>query len=170
MQRQRRPCFTCSLLLLDLQTAWRGGGSVKSLWPSFTAFSWHWNLTHARQLHKDWVSLALHGGVTMEDLAWSLLGVDLEDTPLPYHKDALRYLPRTLPPREKGRNPKIYGPPWNIERPFTPPHRALPTGPSHLVHPLHHHIHHQVMSCLRLIVHWLQSTSLLLLYPLHHHL
>ena len=27
--------------------------------------------------------------------------------------------------------PKIYGRPWNIERPFTPPHRALPSGPSH---------------------------------------
>ena len=107
------------------------GGSVKSLWPSFTAFSWHWNLTHARQLHKDWVSLALRGGVTLQDLAWSLLGVDLEDTPLPYHPDALRYLPRTLPPREQGHNPKIYGRPWNIERPFTPSHRALPAGPSH---------------------------------------
>ena len=107
------------------------GGSVKSLWPSFTAFSWHWNLTHARQLHKDWVSLALRGGVTLQDLAWSLLGIDLEDTPLPYHPDALRYLPRTLPPREQGHNPKIYGRPWNIERPFTPSHRALPAGPSH---------------------------------------
>ena len=106
------------------------GGSVKSLWPSFTAFSWHWNLTHARQLHKDWVSLALRGGVTLQDLAWSLLGIDLEDTPLPYHPDALRYLPRTLPPREQGHNPKIYGRPWNIERPFTPSHRALPAGPS----------------------------------------
>ena len=50
---------------------------MKSLWPSFTAFSWHWNLTHARQLHKDWLSLALRGGVTLQDLAWSLLGVDL---------------------------------------------------------------------------------------------
>ena len=109
------------------------GGSAKSLWPSLLPSPGIGNLTHARQLHKDWVSLALHGGVTMEDLAWSLLGVDLEDTPLPYHKDALCYLPRTLPPREKGRNPKIYGPPWNIERPFAPPHRALPAGPSHLV-------------------------------------
>ena len=108
------------------------GGSVKSLWPSFTSYSWHWNLTHARQLYKDWVSLALHGGVTLHDLAWSLLGVDLDDTPLPYHKDALRHLPRTLPPREQGHNPKIYGHPWNIERPFTPPHRALPAGPSHI--------------------------------------
>ena len=106
------------------------GGSVKSLWPSFTAFSWHWNLTHARQLHKDWVSLALRGGVTLQDLAWSLLGVDLDDTPLPYHPDALRYLPRTLPPREQGHNPKIYGRPWTFERPFTPSHRALPAGPS----------------------------------------
>ena len=107
------------------------GGSVKSLWPSFTAFSWHWNLTHARQLHKDWLSLALRGGVTLQDLAWSLLGIDLDDTPLPYHPDALRYLPRALPSREQGHNPKIYGRPWNIERPFTPPHRALPAGPSH---------------------------------------
>ena len=84
-----------------------------------------------QQLHKDWVSLALRGGVTLQDLAWSLLEVDLEDTPLPYHSDALRYLPRTLPSREQGRNPKIYGRPWNIERPFTPSHRALPAGPSH---------------------------------------
>ena len=106
------------------------GGSVKSLWPSFTSCSWHWDLTHARQLLKDWISLVLHGGMTLQDLAWSLLGVDLDDAPLPYHKDALRYLPRTLPPREQGHNPKIYGHPWNIERPFTPPHRALPAGPS----------------------------------------
>ena len=104
---------------------------MKSLWPSFTDFSWHWNLTHARQLHKDWLSLALRGGVTLQDLAWSLLGVDLEDTPLPYHPDALRCLPRTLPSREQGHNPKIYGRPWNIERPFTPSHRALPASPSH---------------------------------------
>ena len=51
-------------------------------------------------------------------------------TPLPYHKDALRPLPRTLPPREQGHNPKIYGEPWNIERPFTPTRRSLPAGPS----------------------------------------
>ena len=108
------------------------GGSAKSLSPSFASYSWHWNLTHARQLHKDWLSLALHGGVTLQNLAWSLLGVGLDDTPLPYHKDALRHLPRTLPPCKQGHNPKIYGPAWNIERPFIPMRRSLPAGPSHL--------------------------------------
>ena len=71
----------------------------------------------------------------MEDLAWSLLGVDLEDTPLPYHKDALRYLPRTLPPREKGHNPKIYGQPWNIERPLNKSLASLPSSPPALKSP-----------------------------------
>ena len=145
------------------------GGSAKNLWPSFTSYSWHWNLTHARQVHKDWISLALHGGVTLQDLAWSLLGVDLDGTPLPYHKDALRHLPRTLPPREQGHSPKIYGHHGTLSI-----HLLLLIVPCllvlHTLHQLHHHIHHQVMSCLHLVNLWLLSTSLLLLYPLHLHL
>ena len=125
LQCQCRSCFTRSLLLLGLSPAWRGRFCEKPL-----ALLLNYRLLLALELDPRQAAsqgldfVALHGGVTMEDLAWSLLGVDLEDTPLPY-------LARTLPPREKGHNPKIYGQPWNIERPFTPPHRALPAGPSH---------------------------------------
>ena len=54
----------------------------------------------------------------------------------------MSYLPRTLPPREIGHNPKIYGCPWYIERlirvlPFNPlPFAPSPSSnppPSHLL-------------------------------------
>ena len=71
----------------------------------------------------------LHYGanISIQDLAWEILGVDLEDTPLPRAPAALPTLPKVMPDRRGGQNPRIYGPPWYVHRPAVPYHRPLPT-------------------------------------------
>ena len=56
-------------------------------------FTWPWHSAHASALQTEWTTLALRGGVAMEDLAWELLGVDLEESPLPRASAALPTIP-----------------------------------------------------------------------------
>ena len=80
--------------------------------------------------------LALYGGVTIQDLAWEILGVDLEETPLPRSAAALPVIPKVMPHKRAGHNPKIYGYPWYVQQPIVPLHRPVPPShppPSHLL-------------------------------------
>ena len=81
-------------------------GEVKSLWPSMTSFTNHWHIEHASALQTEWMTLALWGNVSIQDLAWEILGVDLEETPLPRAPAALPTIPKVMP------DPRIYGSPW----------------------------------------------------------
>ena len=72
---ERFCCWTCRRQVDE--------GEVKPLWPDMFSFTQHWHVEHASTLQTDWTTLALHGGVTVQDLAWEVLGVDLEETPLP---------------------------------------------------------------------------------------
>ena len=111
-------------------------GEVKSLWPSMTSFTHHWHVEHASAFQTEWTTLALYGDVSLQDLAWEILGVDLEETPLPRAPAALPTLPKVMPNRRGGHNPRIYGPPWYVHQPAVPHYRALPPShppPSHLL-------------------------------------
>ena len=104
-------------------------GEVKSLWQDMHSFTQHWHVDHASTLNTDWTTLALYGGVTIQDLAWEILGVDLEETPLPRHAAALPVIPKVMPHKRAGHNPKIYGYPWYVQQPIVPLRRPVP--PSH---------------------------------------
>ena len=94
-------------------------GEVKSLWPSMTSFTNHWHIEHASALQTEWTTLALWGNISIQDLAWEILGVDLEETPLPRAPAARPTIPKVLPERRGGHNPRIYGSPWYVQG-FTP--------------------------------------------------
>ena len=120
---ERFCCWTCRRQVDE--------GEVKSLWPDMFSFKQHWHVEHASALQTEWTTLALYGGVTVEDLAWEILGVDLEDTPLPLALAALPTIPKVMPHKRGGHNPKIYGPPWYVHQPIAPPPSHPP--PSHLL-------------------------------------
>ena len=125
---ERFSCWTCRRQVEE--------GEAKSLWPDMFSFTQHWHVEHASTLNTDWTTLALYGGVTVQDLAWELLGVDLEETPLPRSAAALPTIPKVMPQKRAGHNPKIYGHPWYVQQPIGPLHRPVPPShppPSHLL-------------------------------------
>ena len=69
---ERYCCWSCRKQVQE--------GEVKTLWPDMFSFTQHWHVEHASTLNTDWATLALYGGVTVQDLAWEILGVDLEET------------------------------------------------------------------------------------------
>ena len=90
---------------------------------------------HASALQTEWTTLALWGHITIQDLAWEILGVDLEETPLPRARAALPTIPRVVPEKRGGHNPRIFTSPWFVHRPAVPYFRSLPPSgppPSHL--------------------------------------
>ena len=101
-------CWTCNK---------RPSGSLpnevyRTLWPTHTAFVWHWCLEHANPSQKAWSNLANSVGITASDLAFELLGVDLAIWPLPWKPEAVASLPKRLPPKKGGHSPKIAESPW----------------------------------------------------------
>ena len=102
------------------------GGAVKSLWPDMDVFTYHWHQVHASQLQTDWTELALQFGLTIADLSWALLGLDLLESPLPGAREALKAIPKVMPPKRDGHNERIYDNPWYVHRPIMPMRRALP--------------------------------------------
>ena len=106
------------------------------MWPDMFTFTQHWHVEHASDLNTEWTTLALYGGVTIPDLAWELLGIDLEETPLPRSKEALPTLPKVMPNKRSGHNPRIYGAPWNVHQPLVQYRRPVPPShppPSHML-------------------------------------
>ena len=125
---ERFCCWTCRRQVDE--------GEVKSLWPDIFSFTQHWHVEHASALQTEWTTLALYGGVTVQDLAWEILGVDLDETPLPRATAALPTIPKVMPQKRGGHNPKIYGSPWYVHQPIVPLYRAIPPShppPSHLL-------------------------------------
>ena len=82
------------------------------MWPTLDDFTWHWYSSHACDAHSDWDSIAIHLGLTCEDLAFTLLSIDLGATPLPTKLEAIAVLPDLLPPRPQGHNVLIFAKPW----------------------------------------------------------
>ena len=125
---ERFCCWTCRKQVPE--------GEVKTLWPDMFTFTQHWHVEHASDLNTEWTTLALYGGVTIPDLAWELLGIDLEETPLPRAAEALPTLPRVMPHKRSGHNPRIYGHPWNVHQPLVQYRRPVPPShppPSHML-------------------------------------
>ena len=54
-----------------------------------------------------------------------LLGLDLLESPLPRAREALKAIPKVMPPKRDGHNEKIYESPWYVHRPILPMRRAL---------------------------------------------
>ena len=115
---ERYCCWSCQNMT--------SSGTAKSLWPDMCSFTFHWHQVHASQLNDEWTDLALYNGVTIDDLSWALLGLDLQDSPLPRARDALKTIPKVMPAKRDGHNEKIYGSPWFVHRPIAPLRRALP--------------------------------------------
>ena len=105
---ERFCCWTCHLPSKKSE----GEGHYKSLWPTLDDFIWHWCHSHACDAHFDWDSVAIHLGLTCEDLAFTLLSIDLGATPLPTKPEAIAVLPDLLPPRPQGHNVLIFAKPW----------------------------------------------------------
>ena len=133
---ERFCCWTCHLPSKKSE----GEGHYKSLWPTLDDFIWHWYQCHACDAHFDWDSVAVHLGLTCEDLAFSLLSIDLGATPLPVKPEAISVLPDLLPPRPQGHNELIYAKPWYrlqeggfryVPKPpsYPPPHVSKHVGP-----------------------------------------
>ena len=115
---ERFCCWSCQNMT--------SSGTAKSLWPDMNSFTYHWHQAHASQLQDDWTELALQHGVTIDDLSWALLGLDLLESPLPRAREALKAIPKVMPPKRDGHNEKIYESPWFVHRPILPMRRALP--------------------------------------------
>ena len=77
-------------------------GTAKSLWPDMDSFTYHWHQVHASQLNDDWTDLALNNGVTIDDLSWALLGIDLQESPLPRAREALKAIPKVMLAKRDG--------------------------------------------------------------------
>ena len=80
-----------------------------------------------------WDSVAIYLNLTCGDLAFALLGIDLQTCPLPFSDDARRALPDSFPWRKSGHNPRIFGHPWflNNEDVYEP-HPPVRPPSSHL--------------------------------------
>ena len=133
---ERFCCWTCHLPSKKSE----GEGHYKSLWPTLDDFIWHWYHSHACDAHFDWDSIAIHLGLTCEDLAFTLLSIDLGATPLPVRPEAIAVLPDLLPPRPQGHNELIFAKPWYrlqeggfryVPKPpsYPPPHVSQHVGP-----------------------------------------
>ena len=92
-------CWSCHLPKKS-----EGEGHSKKMWPTLDDFIWHWYHSHACDAHFDWDSIAIHLGLTCEDLAFTLLSIDLGATPLPTRSEAITVPPDLLPPRPQGHN------------------------------------------------------------------
>ena len=126
--RERFCCWSCRKQVRE--------GEVKTLWPDMFTFTQHWHVEHASDLNTEWTTLALYGGVTIPDMAWELLGIDLEETPLPRSTEALPTLPKVMPNKRSGHNPRIYGAPWHVHQPLVQYRRPVPPShppPSHML-------------------------------------
>ena len=55
---------------------------MKSLWPTLNKFVWHWYESHHNEWTDAWDSVAIYLNFSCSDLAFALLGVDLQDCPL----------------------------------------------------------------------------------------
>ena len=102
------------------------GGTAKSLWPDMDSFTYHWHQVHASQLQTDWTELALQFGLTIDDLSWALLALDLLESPLPCARETLKAIPKVMPPKRDGHNKRIDDSPWYVHCPIMPMLRALP--------------------------------------------
>ena len=67
---------------------------------------------HANQSHWDWLREAESFHVTHKELVTFLLGCDLEEWPLPWTTFALDAIPRELPQKLSGHNPRVFEPPF----------------------------------------------------------
>ena len=105
-----------------------------TLWPTHTAFVWHWYFTHANASQK--ANLANSVGVDASDLTFELLGIDLSLWPLPWKPEAIASLPKSLPPMRGAHNFKIYGEPRymqdsDAQHAMVPPSSNRPRPPTY---------------------------------------
>ena len=106
----RWSCWACQLNPEEARLA--GFSPSKSCWHSDAQQLYHWWGTHAKQSHWDWLREAESFHVTHKELVTFLLGCDLEEWPLPWTTFALDAIPRELPQKLSGHNPRVFEPPF----------------------------------------------------------
>ena len=109
------------------------GSHMKSLWPSLEKCIWHWYAAHHTEWTDAWDSVAIYIDFTCGDLAFALLGVALQECPLPFSAEARKVLPESLPWKQGGHNPRIFGHPWFLKNEDAyEPHPPSFPPPAHL--------------------------------------
>ena len=109
------------------------GAHVTSLWSMLDRFVWHWYKGRRNEWTDAWDSVAIYLNLICGDLAFALLGVDLQTCPLPFSDDARRVLPESLPWRKGGHNPRTFGRPWFLKNEDAyEPHPPAGSPPAHL--------------------------------------
>ena len=106
----RWSCWACQLNPEEASLS--GFSPSKSCWHSDAQQLYHWWGTHAKQSHWDWLREAESFHVTHKELVTFLLGCDLEEWPLPWTTFALDAIPRELPQKLSGHNPRVFEPPF----------------------------------------------------------
>ena len=112
----RWSCWSCQLHPQEAQAA--GFSPSKSCWATDAQQLYHWWEIHAKQSHWDWVREAESHHISHHELMCFLLDADLREWPLPWTAFALKAIPRELPHKVGGHNPKVFGPPFH--RKLTP--------------------------------------------------
>ena len=138
-EEYRWSCCSCQLHPQEAKEA--GFSPSKSCWLTDAKQLCHWWSAHGKQSHWDWLREAESFHITHPELMCFLLGADLREWPLPWTSFALGAIPRELPQKVGGHNPKVFGP---FHRKLTPAdapseqHRQQPVPASKSNRPLSH--------------------------------
>ena len=95
------------------EAAAAGFSPSKSIWPSGTAQFYHWWTVHGKDSHWAWIYEAEEFDLTTREVLQYLLAADLERWPFPWSSFALKALPREIPSRDGGHNPRLWQAPFH---------------------------------------------------------
>ena len=111
-------CYRCDL------NKHSGGKRIHSTWPTPEAQCYHYWGDHATADEWKWIDEAKRLKVDVKDLAWHILWIDLDKTPLPSSAKALPLLPLKIPSLDEDRahNPRVFEAP--LKRVQTPAFHA----------------------------------------------
>ena len=114
----RWACWSCQI---EPEAAAKAGFSPgKSVWYSDIDQMYHWWGVHGKQSHRHWLEEAEKYQVTPAELLNFLCGCDASRWPFPWWPEALSALPREIPQKEGGLNPRLFKAPyWRKETPST---------------------------------------------------
>ena len=132
-QECRWSCWACNLNPAEAAAA--GFSPSKSIWPSSTAQFYHWWTVHGKDSHWAWIYEAEEFDLTTREILQYLLAADLERWPFPWSSFALKALPREIPSRDGGHNPRLWQAPFHrkptpLDAPSEMRNQTIATQPS----------------------------------------
>ena len=132
-QECRWSCWACNLNPAEAAAA--GFSPSKSIWPSSIAQFYHWWTVHGKDSHWAWIYEAEEFDLTTREILQYLLAADLERWPFPWSSFALKALPREIPSRDGGHNPRLWQAPFHrkptpLDAPSEMRNQTIATQPS----------------------------------------